>query len=60
MTENTSTTISTLDAALGITNPAIATSYNSNVTVALDDATEYTSAQLHADIKAINQIATEA
>ena len=60
MTENIPTAISTFDDALGITNIPVATSYNSNVTVALDDATEYTSAQLHADIKAINQIATEA
>ena len=59
MTENTSTTISTLDAALGITNTHV-TSNHIDATVALDDATEYTSAQLHADIKAINQIATEA
>lgn len=60
MTENIPTTISSLDGALGITNPAIATSYNSNVIVALDEENEYTSTQLHADIKAINQIATEA
>lgn len=59
MTENIPTAISSFDDALGITNTAV-TSNNSNVTVALDDATEYTSAQLHADIKAINQIATEA
>lgn len=56
MTENIPTTISSLDGALGITNIPVAT-YN---TVALDDATEYISTQLHADIKAINQIATEA
>lgn len=60
MTENIPTTSSSLDGALGITNPAIATSYNSNVIVALDEENEYTSTQLHADIKAINQIATEA
>ena len=59
MTENTSTTISSLDGALGIINTAV-TSNHIDATDIVDDPTEYTSTQLHADIKAINQIATEA